>query len=365
MKISSVSEAKRLYNTTNETINALRVLKEPVEHWDSILLFILEKKLDSETHTLWYRDRKSDESTTIQHFLNFLEKRVFELENTSKGTNHQSHQSYNKQKQSRTFTTVMQACPVCSSNHPLYNCSKFKELNVEARRKVVQQGNMCFNCLQANQQAVNCKRSFCRKCNGKHNTLLHLDRSSTEKQQTSASQPPMRSDESTSISVNSLQSPQSITLLPTALVVVEDATGSLQQCRALLDSGSQGTLISAACVQRLQLKPKYDNTILYGVGATDGSRSKGKVYISIHALQGKTISTEELCLSNLTRNLPSHKVSSQTTEFFKHLELADPYYDKPGRIDLILGADVLADCILPSIIPHPSGSPSAMHTIFG
>ncbi|XP_036338942.1 uncharacterized protein LOC118748529 [Rhagoletis pomonella] len=364
MKSASTAEAKRLYNTTNESINALKVLNEPVEHWDSILLLMLEKKLDAETRVLWYREKKSEEEQSIQDFLNFLEKRLYELENTQKTTAVNTSRSGigDKRNQARTLSTMLHTCVLCSKQHQLYQCKQFLDMEANARRNLVQRSNICFNCLQPDHRASNCKRSSCRKCGAKHNSLLHTTSAASDVQLSAVN----TNVEPSIVSANiTQQSQRSITLLPTA-IVVRNRCNELNPCRALLDSGSQGTLITESCIQRLQLKRGFDRTMLYGIGSVNGSHTRGRVELHIEAIQYDTIiRTEALCLLNLTHTLPPCDITHQSLAFFNEVNLTDPSYSKPNKIDIILGADVFTSCLLPEKLTHPSGSPTAVNTIFG
>lgn len=80
IKVVSLVDIKRLYNNINEGINALKALGEAVDQWDTMLLYLFEKKLDSETLTLWYRFRSSEKDATFKQLMQFLEQRIFELE---------------------------------------------------------------------------------------------------------------------------------------------------------------------------------------------------------------------------------------------------------------------------------------------
>ncbi|XP_017485587.1 PREDICTED: uncharacterized protein LOC108374125 [Rhagoletis zephyria] len=159
---------------------------------------------------------------------------------------------------------------------------------------------------------------------------------------------------------------KTLALLPTATVLILDGRNSLQPCRVLLDSGAQVTLISEACAQRLELKRSYDKTLIHGGGAGTGSYTKGKVYLLLKATYyEKMATTEALCVDRLTQNLPGHTINNEKLNYFNNLKLADPQYNSTGRIYIILGADIFSECLLQDKIVHPSGSPSAIQTIFG
>lgn len=73
MNKASADEMKHLHGNIGESINALKVSGEPVQHWNTILIFFLEKKLDSETHILWCREKRTEKILDIELFLKFLE----------------------------------------------------------------------------------------------------------------------------------------------------------------------------------------------------------------------------------------------------------------------------------------------------
>ena len=78
-----------------------------------------------------------------------------------------------REQQSRVQTTKL--CTLCQELHPIWKCSKFKELSVQERYSIAKERDLCFNCLMQDHHAVNCRsKLLCRKCGKRHNTLLHL-----------------------------------------------------------------------------------------------------------------------------------------------------------------------------------------------
>src|SRR6185369_7069435 len=68
------------------------------------------------------------------------------------------------------------SCITCKQNHLLFQCKSFGELSVEARRNLVKDKQLCFNCLRSGHRISACKSTqTCRKCGQRHNTLLHLE----------------------------------------------------------------------------------------------------------------------------------------------------------------------------------------------
>ena len=62
-----------------------------------------------------------------------------------------------------------------NGQHRLYQCKQFLAMSESERLQWVQQHKMCVNCFKADHIAKNCTSDNCKKCNNKHNTLLHLN----------------------------------------------------------------------------------------------------------------------------------------------------------------------------------------------
>ena len=69
------------------------------------------------------------------------------------------------------------ACLVCSKQHDIWKCSKFKGLTHEEKWRVVQSGGLCNKCLEKGHISKECpKVNFkCQRlgCGGNHHTLVH------------------------------------------------------------------------------------------------------------------------------------------------------------------------------------------------
>ncbi|XP_049870939.1 uncharacterized protein LOC126370203 isoform X2 [Pectinophora gossypiella] len=74
---------RSLISTVNVNMEALKNLKQPVEHWDILLINILAKKIDIYTYRGFHLERNAREVPTLSEFLDYLEKRALALENTS------------------------------------------------------------------------------------------------------------------------------------------------------------------------------------------------------------------------------------------------------------------------------------------
>lgn len=56
----------------------------------------------------------------------------------------------------------------------------FKCCTINERAKIVKRVSLCFNCLRSNHQIKDCTEEKCKKCTGKHHTLLHKEKLTNE-----------------------------------------------------------------------------------------------------------------------------------------------------------------------------------------
>ena len=88
------------------------------------------------------------------------------------------HNNFKKRKfhdKYQVFLTTSKQCSSCSESHFLFRCSKFLNLPVNERIKIVKNASLCNNCLRPH-AAKDCKFGNCKKCNKRHNTLLHISK---------------------------------------------------------------------------------------------------------------------------------------------------------------------------------------------
>ncbi|XP_014215928.1 uncharacterized protein LOC106644775 [Copidosoma floridanum] len=65
-------------------------------------------------------------------------------------------------------------CPSCRESHYLGHCAQFQGLDAQSRRRMVYQGQLCFNCLRPGHAVKFCpSRSVCQQCREPHHSLLH------------------------------------------------------------------------------------------------------------------------------------------------------------------------------------------------
>ncbi|XP_058449149.1 uncharacterized protein LOC131429118 [Malaya genurostris] len=267
------------------------------------------------------------------------------------------------------------SCFLCQQNHYINQCETFLNLTPGQRSDKIKSLSLCFNCLSHNHTASQCTRSSCRVCQKRHHTLLHLETSSSSidprpsnrsklatssVSNSSVSQPPLYASQ-----LNRTVSIKRQVLLNTAIVYVEDSFKELHKVRLLLDSGSMCNFITENCVQRLSLKKMKGGAHVTGVCGSS-STIQHKVCAIIRSTTSD-FETEIECLvtPKITAKLPLEIFESEALSIPDNLVLADPTFNIPDRIDVLLGMDIYANVLESNRVPLLNGSPVMQETALG
>ncbi|XP_052745101.1 uncharacterized protein LOC112047560 isoform X4 [Bicyclus anynana] len=334
---------RNLVDTVNRNLCALNSLGQPTDHWDTLIIHLMSRKLDSVTFRHWEEHRNSiTTSPTLKQFLTFLTNRAdlldtIQLEDTKREdtsqlnhfTQNTKNTIYNKTKNTKNEIS----CPMCKQNHFLFSCAEFRKLSVNARLEKVKDFAVCKNCLRPGHKDRFCRLTHCKYCNLKHSSLLHKD---TEQETVVA------------LSSSITASDKPLTLLSTALVNVVGADGRLHTARALLDNGATAHYVTQHLCEKLGLARKNVSSTV-----TDASEraygtciyvrtvdANGTVHIRLLASRNKvaplkptTIPRLELCGAVLATRLHAKVISSLTLKQRTRWQSASP--------DLQLGSLVL------------------------
>ncbi|XP_060806891.1 uncharacterized protein LOC132903238 [Amyelois transitella] len=157
---------RRLIDTILKNLRALKMLGEPTEHWDTLVIFIVTSKLDETTEREWEQYkctiRKHNEtksSLKVDDLLTFLRDRAEMLEtlqashskinlDSKKQTTHKAQCNVStKSQQSRT--TYKKPCLMCYNDHALYSCPKFLDANIDTKLHFIATNKLCENCLRS------------------------------------------------------------------------------------------------------------------------------------------------------------------------------------------------------------------------
>lgn len=156
-------------------------------------------------------------------------------------------------------------------------------------------------------------------------------------------------------------------LLATALIPVRQKTGNVICLRALLDQGSTTNIITESAAQLLRADKIPTHTSIMGIGNIQTGLIKNKTHISIGSYYDKqfSLNIETAIVPKLTSLPEISTVSTQSWAHIQGLQLADPTYFKAGRIDLLLGAEAVANILMDGIKRDKPTMPIAQQTKLG
>ncbi|XP_035209895.1 uncharacterized protein LOC118184347 [Stegodyphus dumicola] len=140
-----------------------------------------------------------------------------------------------------------------------------------------------------------------------------------------------------------------------------------QRCRirALLDCGSQMSLITKECAEFLDLKTKPIRTHISGIS---GSAHSIKAKILAHiSNETETFSHNlELCIiPKITDVIPSTKLDISNLTIPHDIKLADPNFYTPGKINILIGNELFFNILKEGRVQALNGNIILQNTEFG
>lgn len=386
---------KQLVDTTSTCLKSLSNIGVNTTNWDMIVNYLIVSKLDSETMKQWEQHLSANnyELPTWTQLREFLESRFRSLEMIESNKIRTAQPKpvikpkvfhSNVCKDSKDINKNKIKCALCGDEHYIFYCKKFGELSTKERQDFVQSNKLCFNCLAPTHAVVKCRQSACcKKCGRRHHSLLHFERERSNEaepiptgsnaskgivSELHCSKPNTLSDNSHKIvsnfSNNNIK-PCNV-LLATAKVIVQSKNGCTHVIRALLDQGSQASFVTEATVQLLNLQRVSISGWVSGVGEGQ-MRIKHMVSFNVKSRYNSNayVEVKAYVLRSLTTLLPTANLSIPDWSDLEDLELADPEYTSPGKIDILLGAEIYSNILLDGVIKHPKGNLLGQKTILG
>jgi hypothetical protein len=156
-------------------------------------------------------------------------------------------------------------------------------------------------------------------------------------------------------------------ILATSQADIYSPSGATHRIRLLIDPGSEVTLIAEQLVNKLHLQRRSSTIPILGVGSVSPGRTTGIVSCQLKSTHSEAqVHVDAHVLPQLTAQIPSVAVPKQQWKHLKNLDLADPDFNHPGPIDLLIGADSCAAVISsPGVLIGGPSEPVGLHTVFG
>ncbi|XP_047541323.1 uncharacterized protein LOC125074140 [Vanessa atalanta] len=387
MNHESSSGLKDLLDTTSDCMHELSNLGINVDSWDPIVIYVVSLKLDAETRKQWelHANSLNEDLPTLTQFKDFLESRFRALEFMEPSKN-KAKLTPNAYQTKSLHAASDVRCPHCTESHKLWSCGKFAKEDVNVRQDIVKSLGLCYNCLGNNHTGKICRvPTTCRICKRKHHTLLHgkassytvtvatdideSDATENEQEETYPESSNLTNEVTNSIISNfATKQTRTQTLLATALIKAESKNGSPQILRALLDQGSQASFISEAAVQLLGVDKIDARSCISGVGGGQGGlTTKYAVKVNIQSLHDTSfqLQVQAHVLKRVTSVLPERKFVLPFWADLGQIDLADPQYNLPNKIDILLGAEVYCNILKQGLKKHPTNCMIAQNTYLG
>lgn len=373
----SSENIKQLHDTTLESLRAISNMGMDTSSWGPIISYIISKKLDKETNRLY--EQSLSKPRSIQNFdelMEFLEKRFQSLE--ALGEVKGKPETYKQTKAAETWSkkwpikshhTNSYNCIYCQEKHSIFYCRKFRALSIYERTNFVRRQRICNVCLSHKDFEKCNSQTKCQKCNRWHHTFLHYentrglqkgDRAKPQEETKTLTHVTNTNEQekvTSHVAKKIIQSEQREVLLATAFIKVRGIQGNFELLRALIDPGSQASFITESAAQLLALPRQRMQAQISGVGRSEAGTVKGKILaeISPRFSSNFQVHGELLVLPRVTDELPRKKLADKDAQLWEQYILADPTYDVPGPIDVLIGIDLYKHIILEGIKKSNSG----------
>ena len=364
-------DLRLLGDTVKQKIDSLKT----TGHYDAdaILTSMVYDVLPSRLQILWHQHTKKEKGVSpVTKMLSFIrehaetlpaghpppEKTVPEKKNPrwqeKKQERPQRQKSYVHAVSSTSTSSYKWECALCKPDkHPLHVCPKWLGYTVQQRLDHVKSKNLCSNCLAVGHTTASCKSSYrCRDCQQPHHTTIHKETAP--------------STQVHSTFIQSQQVPDA--LLMTAEVLLKGPGGQELKARAFIDPGAAIFLISSRVTQLLDLPLEPNRIKFTGVQGTPCKGAKYLTSVNISPLHyNHEIKCRPAVVQTVTDDIPSRPLAP--VHEFPHLlglRLADPKFNLPARVDILLRADLWLQLqtTTPAITASAS-EPGAQATIFG
>lgn len=347
----SAAELKNLIDTFRSNISGLHQCGD--ESQNSILVYHILAKLPPRIREDWEMHGSENEIDDIAKIYQFLESKIRGLTAANQFEIVKNRPTI----RAHTSSAQKEQCLVCKEPHATHSCAIAVKKDAKSLYEIVKSAKACLNCLRIGHLSQDCTRPKCKKCEGKHHTLLHFG----QKAKT-----PETSSEKTTIQATSAVGAIKPGILATISLYAEnpDHNGGKILARALFDPGSEGCLITSKLAKKLDLSLKHDTTIVTGIGnIKTESRQCATLRISSRT-SSFSQSIDAVVLKSLVKPYPSSSLPHPSSPF-SNLKLADPKFFETGPIDIILGVELMPEILRPGCIKSTRTAPGAVHTAFG
>lgn len=192
LQTESADGLKQMLNTTQGTLATLKGFHVDTKSWDTILVYILSRKLDANSVKHWEESQKGSKSLpALSLFHDFLDTRISILNNTALLLQSEDNicqkligikavkPAYAKPQPIMLTLKSQFKCFLCNDNHIIARCPVLSQANTSSRIKMISDKSLCCNCLNRHQTDECPYTPNCKNCDANHHSLLHDFRGAT------------------------------------------------------------------------------------------------------------------------------------------------------------------------------------------
>lgn len=149
------------------------------------------------------------------------------------------------------------------------------------------------------------------------------------------------------------------------MIQVHDKNGKPIKVRALLDSGSQINIMTHRMCNKMGVQSMNASMVIRGIGNSSVESTKRAV-IQIESMNsGFKASLEVFVVKQVTTCQPSTKIAIDNWKIPKNVTLADPNFNIPASVDLIIGRELFFKLMSIGMISIGNNLPDLQNTVFG
>ncbi|VDP43817.1 unnamed protein product [Schistosoma curassoni] len=258
--------------------------------------------------------------------------------------------------------TLGLSCLLCTVNHPLDQCERFRDKNVHERIEFASKKKLCNVCPKANHIARNCRapRSCAVEgCGWRHHTLLHRQRE--EQGDNNNNNAHINIQLCMEEVVECIQRPVAFAVVP---VWIKNGEKIIQTC-AFLDSGSDTSLIVDDLADKLSLEGKPITVSLKTLSNESSLLSK-EVDVELYSIDFSSSVKVQKVLT--VKKLPAvYRTVPTAQQIISWSHLKDISFPRveDENVKLLIGCNALGVREMKEIRTGKTNEPSAVRTILG
>lgn len=177
MKSESAIKLRRLYHGLKDTVSSMESIDRPIDHGGDLFVHLTVEKLDSRSRREWEAEiSDSSEPSSYAALKRFLQRQLHTLEAIApaKSEGASTKNGNNASRSVRSLLVNKQGrCILCKRDHFVLHCDDYKKKTASERKRIIEEKNLCLNCLGRHKVDECSSKRNCSACNARHHSSIH------------------------------------------------------------------------------------------------------------------------------------------------------------------------------------------------